>query len=177
MAVFDSRQLNELKPIAFDGIGYRNQSPGFDPRGGEGARRAGGRFNPRRSFPAIYLCLTPRCAAAELTRQAERQSVGVGDLLPRELWSLRVNTERVLDLTNATTLESAGLTPGELVLPDHAFSQQIGEAAHERGYQAIRSFSATGVDEVLVLFPENLGGEVIEVQLIERWNAIGDLKR
>lgn len=173
---FDHGWLNELEPAAFAGVGYRSQTPGFDPRGGEGARRAGGRFNHRRGSPAVYLCLTRRCAAAELTRLAERQSVGVGDLLPRELWSLRVDVGRVLDLTDATTLGAARLTQADLVLADHTFTRQLGQAAHQRGYQAIRSFSTTGVDDVLVLFPENLGNAAVDVQLVERWDVIGDLE-
>ena len=86
MAGFDPTSVTRAEAAALDATGYRNQAPGFDPRSGEGARRFGGRFNPPRSFPVLYLCTTRSCAIAELTRQADRQSIDVEQLLPRELW-------------------------------------------------------------------------------------------
>ncbi len=175
MAVFDPATLNQLTAATFTGTGYRNQTPGFDPRSGEGARRFGGRFNPPRSFPVIYICLTRLCTVAELAKQAERQGIAIADLLPRELWSLRTELDGVLDLSDGQNLRAAGLTAADLTLPDHAFTQQIGEAAHERGYQAIRSPSATGVDEILGILPANLGGAAIDVELLARWETVADV--
>jgi RES domain-containing protein len=175
MATFDPARLNRVSLVALGTLAFRNQTPGFDPRSGDGARRFGGRFNPPRSFPVIYLCLTRRCAVAELTRQAERQSVQLEDLLPRELWSVATSLDGVLDLTDEPTVTSAGLTAADLVRPEHTFTQHVGEAAHERGVQAIRSPSATGTDEILALFPQNLGGATIDVELVEVWASIVDV--
>jgi RES domain-containing protein len=175
MATFDPSRLRgaELKPL--DGVGHRNQAPGFDPRSGEGARRFGGRYKPPRSFPVIYLCLTRPCVVAELRTQAARQSIEVADLLPRELWSVATTLERVLDLTDATVLSSLEVATDDLVRPDHAFTQQIGEAAHERGVQAIKAPSATGVDQILAVFSENLGATTLRVDRIEVWSSPEDL--
>lgn len=175
MATFDPTRLTGVAPTALDSIGYRNQAPGFDPRSGEGARRLGGRFNPPRSFPVIYLCLTRPCVVAELTTQATRQAVQVSDLLPRELWSVATALDRVLDLTDRAVLDTLGVEVGDLVRPEHAFTQQIGEAAHERRVQAIRSPSATGVDHVLAVFPENLGAATLHVDLVQVWEREQDL--
>lgn len=175
MATFDPAQLNRVDLIGFAGVGYRSQTPGFAPRSGEGARRFGGRFNPPRSYPVIYLCLTRACVVAELTRLAERQSIQPVDLLPRELWSVETSLDQVIDLTDVATLDATGLAAADLIRPDHAFTQQIGEAAHERGIQAIRSPSATGVDEVLALFPQNLGSASLDVALVEVWESSKDL--
>lgn len=175
MATFDAARLSGIGLVAFAGVGFRNQAPGFDVRSGEGARRFGGRYNPPRSFPVIYLCLTKSCVAAEIKLQAARQSVQVDDLLPRELWSVASRLERVLDLTDASVLVSAGVASTELTRPDQAFTQQIGEAAHERGVQAIKSPSATDVDDVLAIFPENLGAVTLEVMLIDVWSSAEDL--
>jgi RES domain-containing protein len=71
--------------ITHAGIAYRNQSPRYDPRSGEGARINGGRFNPP-GFPTLYLCETRPCVVAELTRQGTRHVVGVEGLLPRVLY-------------------------------------------------------------------------------------------
>jgi len=175
MATFDRFRLSgvELEPL--DAVGYRSQALGFDPRSGEGARRAGGRYNPPRSFPVIYLCLTRPCVVAELRTQAVRQNIYVSDLLPRELWSIATSLERVLDLTDVGVLASLDVDAEALVRPDHAFTQQMGEAGHERGIQAIRSRSATGVDEVLAVFPENFGAATLQVELIQVWSSEDDL--
>lgn len=175
MASVDPNRLNGLDLVAFSGVGYRIQALGFDARSGEGARRFGGRYNPPRSFPVIYLCLTKPCAAAELTRQAIRQSVQVEELLPRELWAVAMELHKVLDLTDRSILTAIGLAPADLVRSGHAFTQQIGEAAHERRVQAIRAPSATGVDEVLAVFPENLVAVTLQLKLVEMWESIGDI--
>jgi RES domain-containing protein len=176
MPGFDAARLTEAKRARYKGPGYRNQTPGFDPRSGEGARRFGGRFNPPRSFPVIYLCTTRACSIAELTKQAERQSVTLADLLPRELWGFQLDLSNVLDLTNAEVLGATGLVAADLVRADHTFTQQIGEAAHARGHQAIRSASATGVDDVLAVLPDNLAGAHPDVELLALWDTLGDVE-
>ena len=175
MPSFDPRTLGRLPGSALDAVAYRNQSSGFDPRSGDGARRLGGRFNPPHRFPVLYLCTSRPCVVAELTRQAERQSLSVEDLLPRELWEITVGLNKVLDLTDATTLDALGLAPTDLIRDDHNYTQDIGEAAHEQGFQAIRSPSATGVDDVLAILPENLAGAVLRVELVREWRTLDDL--
>ncbi|MCA1696428.1 MAG: RES family NAD+ phosphorylase [Actinobacteria bacterium] len=130
---------------------------------------------PPRSFPVIYLCLTRPCAAAKLTRQAGRQSVQVEDLLPRELWSIATDLGRVLDLTDHAVCVAAAFDPADLVRPGHRFTQQVGEAAHEQGVQAIKSPSATGIDDVLALFPENLALATLQLELEEVWESTHDV--
>ena len=175
MASFDSRALGRVPGASLSAVAYRNQARGFDPRSGDGARRFGGRFNPPHSFPVLYLCLTRPCVVAELTRQAERQSLAVQDLLPRELWAISVDLDKVLELTNATTLAALDVAPADLTRDDYRFTREIGEAAHEHGFQAVVAPSATGVDEVLAVFPENLAGAVLRVELADEWNSIADL--
>ena len=66
MGSFDPARLNGVGLINLASVGYRNQAPGFDARRGEGARRFGGRYNPPRSFPVIYLCLTKDRRVSEI---------------------------------------------------------------------------------------------------------------
>jgi hypothetical protein len=40
---------------------------------------------------------------------------------------------------------------------------------------AIRTYSATGVDTILVVFPKLLGSSLTEVETVERWDELGDL--
>lgn len=155
--------------------GFRNLSPRYDPRSGEGARIHGGRFNPPNSFPTFYLCETRECALAELTRQGTRNVVGVEGLLPRSVYQYDLRMDRVLDLTDEATLAHLGLTPPQLVSDDWSLCQEIGVAAHAGGDQAIRSPSATGVDNIVAVFSETVGTSLKAVELTETWAEIGDL--
>ena len=175
MPSLDPRALGHVPEASLSVVAYRNQATGFDPRNGDGARRLGGRFNPPHSFPVLYLCLTRPCVLAELTRQAERQGLDVHALLPRELFEISTDLDKVLDLTDTSTLDALGIAPPDLIREDHRFTQEIGEAAHEHGFQAIRSPSATGVDHVLAIFPEKLAGAVLDVRLLGEWTTAEDL--
>lgn len=173
--MFDPKLVDRLEGAALELVGYRNQAPGFDPRSGEGARRLGGRFNPPHSFPVIYLCATRPCVVAELTRQVERQGLSVDGFLPRELYRLTASLTRVLDLTDTEVVAALGLVAEDLVRDDRSITHEIGEAAHEHDFQAIMSPSATGVDDVIAVMPENLAGAVLKAELIEQWTVPTDL--
>ncbi len=175
MALFDAGKLATLPGARLSVVGYRNQARGFDPRSGDGARRFGGRFNPPHSFPVIYLCTSRPCVVAELTRQADRQGLAVDDLLPRELWRITVALTRALDLTHSGTLGALDVDPADLLRDDRQLTHEIGEAAHEHRFQAIRSASVTGVDDVVGIMPENLVGAVLHAELIQEWRTASDL--
>ena len=175
MPSLDPRALGHAPEASLSVVAYRNQATGFDPRSGDGARRLGGRFNPPHSFPVLYLCLSRPCVVAELTRQAERQGLDIDALLPRELFEISTDLDKVLDLTDSSTLDALGIAPPDLIREDHRFTQEIGEAAHEHAFQAIRSPSATGVDHVLAIFPEKLAGAVLDVRLLGEWHTPDDL--
>jgi RES domain-containing protein len=177
MSPFEPGALGAVQGSSLTVVAYRNQARGFNPRTGDAARRLGGRFNPPHSFPVLYLCLTKPCVVAELTKQAERQSLSLADLLPRELWQIDADLDNALDLTDPAVLTELGLVADDLVREDHQFTREIGEAAHEHGFQAIRSNSATGVDQVIAIFPERLAGAVLEANLWGEWNVPDDLLR
>ncbi|MNC98717.1 hypothetical protein D3C83_167680 [compost metagenome] len=63
----------------------------------------------------------------------------------------------------------------DLTRDDHRFTQELGEAAHQHGFNGIRTPSATGVDHVLAILPDNLAGVVVTAELIERWSIVDDL--
>ncbi len=162
--------------IPYLGEAFRHMAARWeDPLSGEGARIHGGRFNPPDSFPVLYLCTTRSCSAAELRYRGERLVIGVEGLLPRVLYRYEVSLDRVLDLTSGETLEHLSVTNAQVVGTDLGISHQIGEAAHATGSQAIRAPSATGVDEVLAVFPELLGSGRLRAELVERWESMEDL--
>lgn len=173
--VLDRTRIATAPRVAHGATAFRNQSPRYDPHSGEGARINGGRFNPPGSFPILYLCETRPCVVAELTRQGTRHVVGVEGLLPRVLYRYELDLHRVLDLTDPDTRTHIGITVDELVADDWHLCQQLGTEAQAVGDQGIRTYSATGVDTVLVVFPELLGASLTEVKLAERWDNLADL--
>lgn len=173
----DSTDLATASRVPLSTTAVRHLSPKYDPRSGEGARLNGGRFNPPDSFPTPYLCQTRPCAVAELARLGTRQVVGVEGLLPRVLYSYELELDQVLDLTDQRVREHIGVSVADLVGEDGDLCQAIGTEAHAAGDQAIRTFSATDVDAVLVVFPELAGSGLVSVELIERWETPADLDR
>jgi hypothetical protein len=63
----------------------------------------------------------------------------------------------------------------DLIGDDWSLCQAIGTESHDSGDQGVRSFSATGVDQVLIVFPELVGAGLVEVSAVERWEEPGDL--
>jgi RES domain-containing protein len=159
----------------YEGSAFRHQSPRHDPLSGEGARLAGGRFNPPESFPVLYLCTTRACAVAEFRRFASRHPIGAELFLPRVLYEYRVAFSSVLDLTDTAIREHLDLDVGRLIEEDRALTQRLGELAHQFGYQAVSSPSVTGVDIVLAVFTDNLRTGRLEPEFAERWDAPEDL--
>jgi RES domain-containing protein len=146
---------------------------GFDdPLSGEGARIHGGRFNPPDSFPVLYLCTTRACAVAEFERLGERFAIGMAGLLPRSLYRHQVVLGRVLDLTSRSVLRTLGVSPDTLTGPGWTETQDLGRAAHDTGWEALLTPSATLVDQVLAVFPDNIGPGAIAAELVETWKRL-----
>jgi hypothetical protein len=78
-------------------------------------------------------------------------SSGVEGLLPRVLYRYELDLHRVLDLTDPDTRTNLGITRDELIADDWTVCQQLGTEVHAVGDQGIRTYSATGVDTVLVV--------------------------
>lgn len=174
MAIDPSRlAAADLKALA--GEAFRHLSPRYDPLSGEGARIGGGRFNPPGSFPVLYLCRSRACAVAELRRLGDRQRIGLEGLLPRCLYRFEVVLERVLVLTDEPTRQQAGLGLDAITGPDWSECQNLGVVAHALAIQAIECPSATGVDEVLAVFLQNLGVGRLDPGLAEEWDSVADL--
>jgi RES domain-containing protein len=166
------RQIATARHVAYAGELFRHMAARWDePLSGEGARIRGGRFNPPDSFPVLYLCTTRPCTVAELRHLGRRQLIGVEGLLPRVLYRYETSLDRVLDLTSHETLEHLGITEDQVTGSDLILPRQIGESAHATGSQAIKAPSATGVDQVIAVFPELLGSGRLLPELLERWES------
>jgi RES domain-containing protein len=175
MAVDLADRISTARRSSFVGPGFRQLAPKYDALSGEGARIHGGRFNAPESFPVLYLCSTPGCAAAEFLRFAQQQPLGPTGFLPRALYRYDVDLTSVLDLTDDATLGHLELTSAQLVDDDRALTHHVGEVTHEFGYQAILNTSATGVDAVLAVFIENLRTGRLDYEQYGMWMTVDDI--
>jgi RES domain-containing protein len=83
--------IEQLTPVAYAGHAYRHLAPGYSAYSGEGARAAGGRWNPPNSFPVLYLALDEDTVTAEVIRHAARTGRRPEDLLPRLLYRYQLD--------------------------------------------------------------------------------------
>ena len=139
-------------PTVLSGTFYRHTSPAFEPLSGEGALRAGGRWNVQGDFGAVYLADSPQGAVAEFLRMASLAGLIPDAFLPRLLHSIEVNYVRVLDLTDAAVLSALHVRVDDVLADDRALSQAIAAAARESGLDGVIAPAATGVGVTLAIF-------------------------
>lgn len=144
--------------MRYRGLLYRALNPihARDPLSGEGARRHGGRFNPR-GMPALYTSLSVLTAIREANQ--------VGTLQPTVLVACEADIGPVFDATDAAALAARGLAPADLAADDwrarmladgRAPTQGLAERLKAAGFAGmqVRSFArgATDADLNLVLW-------------------------
>ena len=144
--------------MRFRGLLYRALNPihARDPLSGEGARRYGGRFNPR-GIPALY--------TTQSVMTAIREANQVGSLQPTTLVACEADVGPIFDATDPAALAVQGLTPADLAADDwrarmlaagKAPTQRLAERLKVEGFAGmqVRSFAkgATDADLNLVLW-------------------------
>jgi RES domain-containing protein len=94
-------------PRSYSGKLYRALNPIYarEPLSGEGARRYGGRFNPR-GMPALY------CSLSIMT--AVREANQVGTLQPTTLVAYEAELENIFDATDEAALRNEGMDAAAL---------------------------------------------------------------
>lgn len=125
----------------YSGKLYRALNPVYakTPLSGEGAKRYGGRFNPR-GVPALY------CSLSIMT--AIREANQVGSLQPTTLVSYDAEIEAVFDATDAKALQTEGYN--ETLLSANSWRDEM-EAKGEAGTQALaRALIGKGYHGLLV---------------------------
>ena len=150
---------------------FRHTSPGRHPLSGRGAQQFGGRWNLRNGSAAIYLADSLPTCIAEFRRTAEGQGRGITSLLPRELHYIDLDGVRVADLTAAGALEAVELSADDIAASDWTKCQQVGEAVALAGFSGLRSPSATGVGNVIVLFEAHTPWDRVHVITTEPFSA------
>jgi RES domain-containing protein len=144
--------------LRYRGLLYRALNPvhARDPLSGEGARRYGGRFNPK-GMPALY--------TAQSVMTAIREANQIGTLQPTTLIAYEADIGAILDATDPAALTSQGLSLPDLAANDwrarmlangKAPTQALGERLKASGFAGmqVRSFAkgATDADMNLVLW-------------------------
>jgi RES domain-containing protein len=142
---------------------------------GEGARKAGGRYNARGAFRALYSSLNIETALGEALSYSRQQGIPDSALLPLTFVCMRVVGLRTLDLTSGKVRHALGISKERLLRPwraeQHAgweaLTQAIGRLAREAGVQAILYDSAQTVGgRNMVLFPDPI--QPHQLQLVNR---------
>lgn len=144
--------------MRYRGLLYRALNPihARDPLSGEGARRHGGRFNPR-GMPALY--------TAQSVMTAIREANQIGTLQPTTLVAYEADIGPVFDATDPAAVTDHGLDAAALAGDDwrlrmladgKAPTQELAERLKASGFAGmqVRSFAkgATGADVNLVLW-------------------------
>lgn len=144
--------------MRYRGLLYRALNPihSRDPLSGEGARRHGGRFNPR-GMPALY--------TAQSVMTAIREANQIGTLQPTTLVAYEADIGPVFDATDPAAVTDHGLDAAALAADDwrlrmladgKAPTQELAERLKASGFAGmqVRSFAkgATGADVNLVLW-------------------------
>lgn len=144
--------------MQFKGLLYRGLNPIYatEPYSGEGAKRFGGRFNPK-GTAALYTSLTPETAI--------RESNQVGSLQPTMLVSYEAEIDNIFDSNNISLMEKYVLTADQLatdnwrdqmILEGRSTTQNFAQKLIDEGYAGllVRSYAlgATHRDQNLVLW-------------------------
>lgn len=114
---------------------YRALNPVWvgDPLSGEGAKRYGGRFNPK-GLAALYCTLDPVTAVREVSQIGQ-------PLQPTILVSFQADVEPIFDATDAAALAGQGMTPSGLAANDWRAHMAAGRDAPTQRF-ARRLFQA-----------------------------------
>lgn len=107
---------------------YRALNPVWvgDPLSGEGARRYGGRFNPK-GMPALYCTLDPVTAVREVSQIGQ-------PLQPTILVSFEADVDPVFDASDPTALARHGMTPETLAANDWRVHMAAGQEAPTQAF-------------------------------------------
>ncbi len=163
----------KFKGVAFRSAGVKYASEG-DLISGSGASYYGGRWNPP-GVKAIYASLDPTTAVKESYQEFIKYGFEGHNIKPRVMAGVKLNLERLLNLTDARIRRKLGFRLDELTAEDwHAFqsstgepwTQAIGKGALRAGFEGLLAPSARDQNGTnAVIFPENLASKSTVVLL------------
>jgi RES domain-containing protein len=129
---------------------------------------ARGRWNTQRPRVAcLYTALSRHGAIGEYRKHFDWSGLGApGTIKPRDLVSLLVDVEPVLDLTDPAVLERLEIENPDVLIGDTArhlaICRRIARNALQDGYRAIQAPSAAAAGEgTLLIYPESEHGRLL----------------
>jgi len=131
------------------GTFHRHAAPNRDAFAGG----TGGRWG--RDFAVIYMGRPPDSVVVEAYRHlVEETGVPPEHVRPRVFYTVRVDVQRVLDLTVAEHRDAVGLGVADLQteVDDYAACQAVAGVAHHLGVHGILAPSASGLGQTLAIF-------------------------
>jgi len=129
----------------------------------------GGRWGPEHGFPVIYLGLPPVSIIAEAYRRfvdPVMDTMPASLIAPRDLLSIAVDVNQLLDLRDTHHLAAVGLDQEALRGPWPP-CVRVARAAHQLGLHGILASAATDLGLTLALFEQHLPHDQIP-KIIDR---------
>lgn len=178
------RGLQRCAPhsVSWKGVAYRSASLRYansdDLLTGLGSKSVGARWNPPRSFPAVYTSLDPHTALDEVLAHFRYYNLPIETAMPRVTVSLRWQLSRLLDFNDGATRSALGVSRRRMLEAPwredqragrEALTQCLGRLAWQLGWEALLVPSAARRSEVnLIVFPTNLSpGSISEIINVE----------
>ena len=167
----DPEKVARIRPASAEGRFFRLVPERYkeEALSTVGSLQYGGRYNPPREFGVLYLGEDEEVCWAEIQRRA-----GSPEFL-RQPWvcaEVRVELERVLDLTDGEVLRDLGIEQDDLLIStgdeaeDYRLTRELARAAREAGFEALKVRSVTSRGVNLVVFTDKLS-ESSRVELLE----------
>jgi RES domain-containing protein len=158
------------KLTAVSGTYFRHARQGI--KGIKGST-GGGRWGPEHGFPVIYLGQPPVSIVAEAYRRfvdpVMDEIISASLIAPRDLLSVDVTVDQLLDLRDPRHLAAVGLDEDALRGPWPPCIR-VARAAHQLGLHGILSPAATNLGVTLALFEQHLPHEQIpQITGREHW--------
>ncbi len=127
----------------------------------EGNRFYTGRYHLSGEGGILYTSLSKETATKEIERHAPHAMLQDRLVIAK----INIRLDKVLDLTQSSTLEILGLTKNDLISSDYSVTHAISMIARQAGFRGLIVPSATSTGDNLIIFENNLGkGCLIEIE-------------
>lgn len=167
--------VDKLVPFADQGTAFQAVNLRYldTPLSAVGSIKVGGRYNPKGAFEVLYLAENATTALKEVEFSAS--SGGRFTAKPKDpyvIFSVAFTLQRLVDLTDPSTLSTLSLTLDDLTQPwrlqqargEVALTQQLGAALREHGFEGFKYVSVTEASVNLAIIPERLmSGSSLEI--------------
>lgn len=133
-----AKAVSALPTKTYGGVVYRRIPAGRDAAASAHSHSAGGRWNPPGEFGALYTATDEAGIEGGMERAAAKRGITARDLLPRDIVTLSVSLQRVLDLTDPANLRALGTSAHDLIDDRYERTWDLARAAFGAGSEKKR---------------------------------------